>query len=109
MKQIDAESYIDAVKIMLTIITDKAMKQNYEFLINFLQNANECNKWIPCSERLPEAGTPVIFCNHHGEVTFGERNRTQGEAFIDFFTSNQTFATAWMPLPEPYKEEGEAE
>lgn len=64
-------------------------------------------QWIPCSERLPEAGTPVIFCNHHGEVTFGERLRTQGKSFIDFFTSNQTFATAWMPLPKPYEKEGD--
>ena len=64
-------------------------------------------QWIPCSERLPEAGTPVIFCNHHGEVTFGERFRTQGKAFIDFFTSNLTYATAWMPLPKPYEKEGD--
>lgn len=64
-------------------------------------------EWIPCSERLPEAGIPVIYCNHHGEVTVGERNCTQGKAFIDFFTSNLTFATAWMPLPKPYQKEGD--
>lgn len=60
-------------------------------------------EWIPCSERLPEPEDTVLFCNQYGEVCIGCKFRTDGIAFIDYLTSNLTYATAWMPLPEPYK------
>lgn len=63
-------------------------------------------EWIPCSERLPNPEDTVLFCNQYGEVCIGCKFRTGGIAFIDYLTSNLTYATAWMPLPEPY-EKGE--
>lgn len=63
-------------------------------------------QWILCTERLPAPEDTVLFCNQRGEVCIG--CKVGIDAFIDYLTSNLTYATAWMPLPEPYKG-GEAE
>lgn len=53
------------------------------------------NKWIPCSERLPEergfylttTKDKAVYCDHWNEDNF---DRTE-------------MVIAWMPLPEPYR------
>lgn len=58
-------------------------------------------KWIPCSERLPEdTGAYLVTC-------------TNGNTKVGHFSTfdnrwSDAKATAWMPLPEPYREDGEA-
>ena len=53
------------------------------------------NKWIPCSERLPEDKQRVIIQMYNGNMEI-----------IEFSTIGLTdHILAWMPLPEPYKEE----
>lgn len=57
-------------------------------------------QWIPCSERLPEKDMTRYLCTY---------NYSEGVC-VDFgFYSDgawfTTGVTAWMPLPEPYKEE----
>ena len=57
-------------------------------------------KWIPCSERLPEYGESVL-CYFGEDEDFGVNHiidDEDGEWFIDG-------ATAWMPLPEPWRGE----
>lgn len=63
------------------------------------------DKWIPCSERLPRIGTPVLVTIVSSEygididemVSFGG-----GDAeWLDHWGDD---VIAWMPLPEPYKE-----
>lgn len=73
--------------------------------------------WIPCSERLPEVGSEVLVCFDF------KGNRS---VYISDFYGDGEFhglddeyltpegrkcrkAVAWMPLPEPYKAESEAE
>lgn len=67
----------------------------------------EERKWIPCSERLPEDGTWNIFSD--GETISVERYKM--DAIDHFFPQGRWFsfdeAVAWMPLPEPYREEGD--
>lgn len=70
-------------------------------------------KWIPCSERLPkdddykpfsyyEDGA-VLFCTKNGNVGFGWYYESTNEwANEDDHTPGEVIA--WMPLPEPYKE-----
>lgn len=63
-------------------------------------------KWIPCSERLPEYGKPVLWCNEKGSVF------TTALTFVnkrgDFAVGKRHrrySVVAWMPLPDPYREE----
>ena len=82
-------------------------------------------EWIPCSERMPEEQYDVDFdmnISYPVLATFGgtlERDpepfwtvvvvfTIDGEWFHNFerpvFTTKTIGVTAWMPIPEPYKE-----
>ena len=81
-------------------------------------------RWIPCSERLPEPQTEVVVSFDNGEVKIlwqdwavpSSLGNYPGEplAYIggdgiphtyEEWESMKTYAVAWMPLPEPYKGE----
>ena len=68
--------------------------------------------WIPVSERLTENGCGVLVTvnRKHNNITFenaleiAEYDNTEGwiiEGYLDWLAPD---VTAWMPLPEPYKE-----
>ena len=64
-------------------------------------------KWIPCSERLPEEGRYLVNCSLS---VFSPQvmNYSDGEWYYDGCQSMDLeipTINAWMPLPEPYKEE----
>lgn len=72
-------------------------------------------KWIPVSERLPEEGYGVLVTvsGKHDNIIFvnaleiAEYRNTEGwiiEGYLDWLDPD---VTAWMPLPEPYKESKE--
>lgn len=66
--------------------------------------------WTPCSERLPEPESWAIWCSVKGIIQVARWK----EDAIDHFFPDQGFfqlddAVAWMPLPEPYKEQTERE
>ena len=72
------------------------------------KDTNVPGKWIPCSERLPELTIPVLTqwgVYYSGGIRieilylneFGRWNGDLGEP--------NGKVIAWMPLPEPYKEE----
>lgn len=80
---------------------------SYQYTINELNKALSENKgeWIPISERLPEDDTEVIYCDKNGVrgnchywKGFNRYPRDKGE----YQFPNDI--VAWMPLPEPYKE-----
>ena len=64
--------------------------------------ALEKQRWIPCSERLPEENGYYLATIEIGlkivDVVYF--NTTSG---FDFFMADMI--TAWMPLPEPYRKE----
>lgn len=83
-------------------------------LVEFL---SRMPKWIPVSERLPESSGVYIVsrwftdgfeeviltdaCYFDGTSTWHNDNRiNHGREYVD------KKIVAWMPLPEPYKEEG---
>lgn len=66
-------------------------------------------EWIPCSERLPEDGVAVLITTENEEVYI---DQVITDPFKErYFQSNTAYdnfqVTAWMPLPKPYREDGE--
>ena len=62
-------------------------------------------KWIPVTERLPEAGERVL-CYCRANIYEVMKMRTDGDWVYD--TNHiymHSFVTHWMPLPTPPKEE----
>lgn len=82
-----------------------------------LKKMSSAQRWIPASERLPEEPFGCIVSFHgfmltpHGEREYDaiypellgydgtDWNNSEGEC-----VDNMIDVTAWMPLPEPYKE-----
>lgn len=66
--------------------------------------------WIPVSEKLPEKNTEVLATTESGYITIAEWLEYD-HWFIHEGSSNAHTdeLTAWMPLPEPYKTEGNEE
>lgn len=63
-------------------------------------------RWIPCSERLPEVEELVLVTDDSGGIKTVDVDRcgqyeNSNERFW-YYTQN---AVAWMQLPEPYKGE----
>ena len=58
-------------------------------------------RWIPCSERLPEAKQRVLVTFPDGTVDI---KICIDAGHLKWFFSHMT---AWMPLPEPYQSEKE--
>lgn len=63
--------------------------------------ALEGAKWIPCSERMPEAGKYVLRTIRK----FGWHGEEYWSVDIGPYNTNDGSIIAWMPLPEPYREE----
>jgi hypothetical protein len=99
-----------AVKDMLTAEWTKYMPMeldmNLSFIldkINALPSVIPKTEWIPVSERLPEGY--CLFCDIDGDVYYGHiyDKKWWAEGQNDRIKN----VTAWMPLPEPYKESEE--
>lgn len=67
-------------------------------------------RWIPVTERLPEAGKRVL-CYCRANIYEVMKMRTDGDWVHNDQVYDSTymgkFVTHWMPLPEPPKEETE--
>lgn len=64
-------------------------------------------EWIPVSERLPKTGDSVLVTYSDGEVSIVLGARPK--AWVKYIESNNLiYPIAWMPLPKPYREDGEA-
>ena len=80
--------------------------------INNLPSAEpKTGKWIPCSERLPEENGEYIVSLE--DSVYPWANFFNGKWFMLSFNGiAQEFGEyeviAWMPLPKPYREDGEA-
>lgn len=68
----------------------------------------ETQKWISCSDRLPNK--TVLCCDKRGEMIIGMPYKDE-ESNTEFSAESEAEymidCIAWMPLPEAYKEEKE--
>lgn len=64
-------------------------------------------QWIPCSEMLPEVGQNVLISVGRGMTTTEACLRNDGDwhQFRWGTIWAAYYVDAWMPLPNPYKEE----
>ena len=76
-----------------------------------IDDAPTIQKWIPVSERLPEdTSKPVLISGNYkrlGVYAVDIARYNGGMWQYDGFTFPDCDILAWMPLPEPYKEESE--
>ena len=96
--------------------TDCANCFSDEDFKEWIDSQPKVGEWIPVSERLPEDdGLVLVTVNDkHNNLTFENALMTgyyccvEGwilEGYLDWVDPN---VTAWIPLPEPYKEQNDA-
>ncbi len=80
-----------------------------------LQLKKNAVQWIPVAERLPERNESVLLCMKSRSLRTGMCIQTgsydgvfwfvQGAAGYESLATFEFRVLAWMPLPEPYREE----
>ena len=90
--------------------------QDVEELLNSLQSTQpkpKTGKWIPVSERLPEDEQEILFSTKTGRVHSGkyhdDDSANQWYSYRDKARAWNNVVNAWMPLPDPWKEDKDAD
>ena len=95
-----ADKYSDCYKYAGVYV--KVIQDMIEQLLNDLEQDEKENGWIPVSERLPEDGTYITTLD--GELVGQEEPFTGMCGIENGKWDDKDSVIAWMPLPEPYKE-----
>ena len=81
-------------------------------LLKDLNKEQRKHRWIPVTERLPETSDYILvsFSNFTVPLVARYEEDNEGGAFYPgdddkSFVSTGIFVNAWMPLPEPYRED----
>ena len=78
-------------------------------ILEELPSAQQEQRWIPVSERLPEERQDVLVCTKYQGITDGMHEH--GTWWIAWgercYEDEENLILAWMPLPAPYRPEGE--
>ena len=83
-------SYVDCVSIEALRIAIKALEQSEQ-------------RWVPCSERLPEVGQDVLFSVQDLFVSEGcLREDGDLSQFRWQAIQKKEAVTAWRPMPDPW-------
>lgn len=87
-------------------------RANVNSMLRALPSSQPEQRWIPCSERLPEVGKEVLVCydfkchrsvyiaNFYGDGEF----HGYDDEYLTPEGRKYRKAVAWMELPEPYRE-----
>ena len=65
-----------------------------------IKNAPAVNRWIPCSERLPESNISVLCAMRTGEFCIMEYDEEEQAWYEGIHDYRKHCVTYWMPLPE---------
>ena len=85
---------------------------NMYSLINSSPTVEMDNRWIPCTEREPsESGWYLVTEETYYSTEKEPRVEVNINKYEDghWLGSEEDIPMAWMPLPEPYKKEGDKE
>ena len=75
-----------------------------KIMIDHASTIDAVPKWIPCEERLPENESTVLVTDANGHIRHAFYD-AECDWFGTYEESMTIRAIAWMPLPEPYREE----
>lgn len=106
---IDRQKAIDLWECYRPYIAVKASE--YDMKLKMLPSVQAEQRWIPCNwqtkeENLPQECRSVLICVKYSYgYRIGESYRTDYNRWEGFGRAN---VIAWMPLPEPYQEEGDS-
>lgn len=86
----------------------KEHEQLAEWLKELLER-RKVSEWIPVEEHLPEEGQMVLITLKHNMRKYIKKSRYSNETFWNadarWVLFKDDAILAWMPLPEPYKQE----
>ena len=106
MTKEDKEAIIRRLEAMYGEAEDNETKEALFYATEALKEQRPHGEWIPCSERLPEKDGKYL-------VTMkgwaSSKPMVTTSIFVNSTKEWYPSCIAWMPLPEPYKKEGEAE
>ena len=84
---------------------DGLMEMNKD-ICGIIKNQPKVGEWIPCSKRLPEEFKNVLACGRTGFIFIAKRS---GDSWFEDSGLGKVYVIAWMPLPKPYREDGESD
>ena len=98
---------IDADELMEHVYRDRLdSRERIDQMIKNAPTIEPEQRWISCSERLPEPRVDVWTCSDIGQIQ-GYYEENVGVWYASFGQGRdylELYVTAWMPLPEPYAE-----
>ena len=74
--------------------------------ISLISEMPSASMWIPCSERMPEVGIPVLIYDKHHKAFFVAKLDEDYFGFSSNMWHHPADVPFWMPLPETPKEDG---
>ena len=104
-KRRNVEEIIEFCYDSMGYVLDRLQQYRTDNVYEDAKDTNALSKWIPCSERLPENAMNVIAQFSSGTVT--ELRYAGNGIFEGIYEYSTKVIIAWMPLPEPYKQNDE--
>lgn len=104
-KRRNVEEIIEFCYDSMGYVLDRLPQYRTDNVYEDAKDTNVPSKWIPCSERLPENAMNVIAQFSSGTVT--ELRYAGNGIFEGIYEYSTKVIIAWMPLPEPYKQNDE--
>lgn len=113
MTREEAKDILKAIQALICPNKESVLENNFSEAFNMAIEALSAEaEWIPCSERLPNTTEQVLIsvCDDHGDKPY--HYTCVGWKCEECWISNNDYVfgvvIAWMPLPKPYREDGEA-